>query len=123
MHKKFLQAICKSIFFSGLRLRWKEFLKCPLSLSPARVLNCSMSFALWMLPKHCSQAWRYLLLGMSSAKILVPQTGVEGGGAHSLSQCNTKNDVIIFLKLACLLRTTKYDITLYIYAYTRVYNL
>lgn len=101
MYKKFLQAICKSIFFSGLRLRWKEFLKCPLSLSPARVLNCSMSFALWMLPKHYSQAWHYLLLGMSSAKILVSQTGIKGG-AHSLSQCNTKNDVIIFLN-ACLL--------------------
>lgn len=83
--KNFFRLYAKVSFFSGLRLRWKEFLKCPLSLSPARVLNCSMSFALWMLPKYYSQAWHYLLLFMSSARILLPQTEAEGGCSLSLN--------------------------------------
>lgn len=77
---------CMQKGFSGLRLRWKEFLKCPLSLSPAKgkTPNCSMSFALWTLPKYYSQAWHCLLLFMSSAKILLQQTG-RGGCSLSLS--------------------------------------
>lgn len=58
--------------FSGFRLRWKEFFKCPFRFHQpgGKMPNCSMSFALWTLPKYC-QAWRCLLLSMTSAKILL----------------------------------------------------
>lgn len=43
--------------FSSFRLRWKEFFKCPFHFHQLRgkMPNCSMSFALWTLPKY-SQA-------------------------------------------------------------------